>query len=235
MTTLCLKAENNKDEKSIIFDISDSQVYETSYKFNLKNKLDKNIYNYFAENGLYENKAKAYNDNNSQFAIHRLVSSTYSNINNLQIHHIDKCKKNNNMYNLLPISKETHLHLDNLPLEQCIIESQKLHDNYSFKLPISKDTLSTNNELIKIILQHPELTAKKLEKLLHKKIKSSTISKYRQLYKYPDEFLQWLEINENKGYSELCRNLGKHWDNLVQFEQKVIDRNPKYKAYFEHS
>lgn len=36
MTTLCLKAENNKDEKSIIFDISDSQVYETSYKFNLK-------------------------------------------------------------------------------------------------------------------------------------------------------------------------------------------------------
>lgn len=69
-------------------------------------------------------------------------------------------QKNNNMYNLLPISKETHLHLDNLPLEQCIIESQKLHDNYSFKLPISKDTLSTNNELIKIILQHPELTAK---------------------------------------------------------------------------
>ncbi len=47
--------------------------------------------------------------------------------------------------------------------------------------------------------------------------------------------IYWLEINENKGYSELCRNLGKHWDNLVQFEQKVIDRNPKYKAYFEHS
>ena len=170
MTTLCLKTENSKDEKSIIFDVNDSQAYETSYKFNLKNKLDKNIYNYFADNGLYENKEKAYNDNNSQFAIHRLVSSTYSNINNLQIHHIDKCKNNNNMYNLLPISRETHLYLDNLPLEQCKIISQKLHDNYSFKLPISKDTLSTNNELIKIILQHPELTAKKLEKLLHKKI-----------------------------------------------------------------
>ncbi len=116
MTTLCLKTENSKDEKSIIFDVNDSQAYETSYKFNLKNKLDKNIYNYFADNGLYENKEKAYNDNNSQFAIHRLVSSTYSNINNLQIHHIDKCKNNNNMYNLLPISRETHLYLDNLPL-----------------------------------------------------------------------------------------------------------------------
>ena len=40
MTTLCLKTENSKDEKSIIFDVNDSQAYETSYKFNLKNKLD---------------------------------------------------------------------------------------------------------------------------------------------------------------------------------------------------
>ncbi len=208
-------------EKPILVELKElahRENYVTFEKFNLKNFIPLNLYKKIAKNGLYKLATKGFDKINSRFGLHRLVCSLFSNIEHMEIHHINKIPNINNIVNLLPVTKALNEKLDHSDDETLVKFLQKEYKSSVIKAP--KQTLAQNDSIILKVLGLKEkgLKTKKIVKCLKSKIKQTSVYKISKTFFYSKEFLKWLESDMNKPIQELDEKFRKRWERIIEFE-----------------
>lgn len=111
--------ENIKKPNLIEFEEdSINKLYSTYRKHWFKAQLKNNrLYRRLAHMGLYKRIKSGLSNDNGLFNQHRLIMCLYQNILGMEVHHISKNKKQNEICNLVRFFHDSHAWVDNLPLE----------------------------------------------------------------------------------------------------------------------
>lgn len=163
----------------------------------LKNFLSKKCFDELLKKGLFMTKIpRMYN---AVISLQRLIGCLYSNITDMEMHHINKDKLNNKLDNLVPLEKELNISIDSLPFEEMLKVGQNRHQEWVKEFnKSSRHTLANNDFLIFEILSNSiGKTAKAVHKIFIDKIKSiKIIYEILNKYFYTEDFLKYLKDSD---------------------------------------
>lgn len=141
--TVYILIENHKEVESPLEIASyiDTKGYCISNKYELLGRIPTCIYSQFIENGLFQDKEKAYGGPKSKgtFGIHRLILSLYDECVGYKVHHINKKRAFNPVCNLVKMIQKKH---DNV---------HKTYNKVSFTAGVIR-SLQEQNKLKRILL-----------------------------------------------------------------------------------
>ena len=186
------------------------------------------IFELFIKQGLFKNPDKAFNKINNQILIHRLCLCLYTNIIGLEVHHNNKDKSFNAISNLSPIKKEYHLKLDSLTGKDFVIETEKIHKEFTHKyFKEKRNTLSSRDNIVLNILQdiQKNLTITTITKKYSKYASQSTIKNIKRHYFYVEQFLDYLYKLIKQGNPAFVNLSTKQWDFILDFEKQNQPKN----------
>ena len=129
--------------------------YLITSKRNLKNNLSEKQFKCIIHRGLNEDLDIGLNSL-SDFLVHRMVAAVYYNIIGLQIHHLDKSRTNNYIWNLVPIDGAAHLLMgesDRMEEFDKAIELERALQDEQFR---RTNRTKVNDEVIEEILKRKE-------------------------------------------------------------------------------
>ena len=191
--------------------------YITINKNDLFKVIPKKLYMSLAKQGL-ATTVKIGLKRNKRFSWHRLICCGYYNCLGREVHHIDKNPKNNGIINLVPISRDFHMRLDKNVGEAYIYS--RLLQNLELNKKKNKNTLAKNVLVILDVLRMKSEGRKTCDivKSLSAKIKKSTVYNILKKYYYAEEFLKWLNSQEQQCFTDLDGNFCKRWDGILKFD-----------------
>lgn len=212
-----LKQESNQNY--IVFGKTD--LIKNINKYVLKGLLKRALF--LGEKG----KTAKYN---ALFSLQRLVGCVKTDINHLEVHHMDKNTNNNFIGNLLPIAKTMHEKIGSGLINQ----EEEYNRFWQKSFDMGKNTLAKNILILFHILYFKKQNKKikEIEKLIHHKIKKSKIYEILRFYFSPEEFLIWLRNNVKSDFTELYGNCQKYYDKILDFEKEFDSGNTIFKSIF---
>lgn len=186
----------------------------------LRSKIPKGLYKRLAKNGLYGSVENGMKLDNTRFGLARLVACLYHNILGLEVHHIYKDVSLNSISSLVPVSREVHIRLDNLPLEKGIQQSQLLQENLLRKSLKPRITLASNDAVILEVLslrQH-DGNRKSIIKKFKKRIGQTKIYEYLGFFFYYSEFQNLLEMSSDEKPQRFNELSFEYWQKVFKYE-----------------
>lgn len=195
-----------------------NKTYDTYRKFWFKAQLaNDRLYSKLAHMGLYKNPGAAFNNNDSLFSQHRLIMCIYQNISKMEVHHISKDKKQNEICNLVRFFHDSHKWIDNLPFEateigvEVSLRMQKRQKRKIFKP--NRQSKIQNEYLILDLLKNKHYSINK------KKLHKNTRDKISNYYFYGKEFIKWYEDLKDKEIPPLNVEFQERWRHILDFEK----------------
>ena len=194
--------------------------YITINKADLANNIPYKLLKILAKRGLASSEEIGLRTN-KRFCWHRLVACLYYNCIGKFVHHIHKDSRNiNDITNLIVLNEIEHKSIDNDRinyLERGLEIQKNLKDNF-FKP--NKQTLANNDHIILkiLILKKKGLNNRRIIKKLKTKIKQTKVYEHIKTFFYIDDFLRWLESEQNKPIQRLNEKIRKRWQKIIDFE-----------------
>ena len=194
--------------------------YITMSKKHLNKNLPKKIIKSFASRG-YASPIEIGLKTNKSFCWHRLVACLYYNCLGKEIHHImPEDITCNDITNLIPVNKSFHTSLHNMDLSLSISLAREVQSVLRRKYYTEKQTVASNAELIFQILKlkNDGINPNQIIKKVKRSIKKSKVYEILSIFYYSKSFIEWLETQENKEFTELYGNLSESWIKILEFE-----------------
>ena len=197
------------------------------YIIGLKNDLKKifpaKLLDRLFKNHLYQNIESAYNDYNNYWSLQRLVCSLYTKICDRVVHHINKLKMVNNITNLLPVTKEEHIQLEDYDEDGML--ARKMQAAFKRKSNRCRNQTVANND--DVILQILKLASEGISKndivkTMSKYVKKSSVYAILKDFFYSKEFVEALENNNIIDVSEFNGIMRERWRKIIEFEKLLI-------------
>ena len=189
--------ENIKNPK--MFELKTFTTIDKYIRFNqnsLKDFLWGKSFKTMLKNGLFMTKKdRTYN---ASISIQRLVGCLYSDITGMEMHHINKDKTNNTLYNLVPLESDVNTSIDSLPFNEMQEFGRKEHQKWIKSFNKKRRNTVANNPLLIIDILSNSIgkTTKAVHTMFKKKIKSiKVIRNILNIFFYAEEFLKYLEKN----------------------------------------
>lgn len=193
------------------------------YIIGLKNDLKKifpaKLLDRLFKNHLYQNIESAYNDYNNYWSLQRLVCSLYTKICDRVVHHINKLKMVNNITNLLPVTKEEHIQLEDYDEDGML--ARKMQAAFKRKSNRCRNQTVANND--DVILQILKLASEGISKndivkTMSKYVKKSSVYAILKDFFYGKEFVLTIENNDIIDVSEFNGIMRERWQKIIEFE-----------------
>lgn len=220
--TYILLVENCLSTKNVLLTYDKNTTkYNIFPKNILKESLSEKAYSSLIKNGLFSNINSGFSQYNNYTSIHRLNMCLYKNILNLEVHHMDKNKKNNFIFNLVPIAEKEHKKLDILQgKEYWNSTNQYFLEFLKYLNKKRRNTIANRNEIIYeiLILLKSGKTPIEISDYFGKKIGKSKIYEIKKYYFYLNDFINYVKECKNTAFYQLNGKLGLQWKSLLDFE-----------------
>jgi len=200
----------------------------------IKNNLPENIYSLLLRQGLCQKLETGYSKYNCYCTIHRLCACLYSNILNLEVHHIDKVKDNNSILNLCSVEEKYHDELDLLTGYKYFLAVDEVLEEFRRNVRLQKckrNTLSNRDDIILEVLKelYNNPSVNKIKNKFKKILGKTKLYQIKNRYFYYKEFIESL----NNGYNEPLSSFNEKdrfcADSCLTFIREIEKENALYK------
>lgn len=207
--------------------LNDNGYYKIDRDF-LIEFLPPENFNILIKRGIYISGKDS--ESESDVYIQRLIGALYYCVVGLELHHHMKFLAQNEINTLIPLEKRTHRKIDRMNFDKGFKKSLE----YEKKLQVKQFALSEESKLkSRNTLQNREVTIKKILELkvggmnfdeifvaMDGKICDKKIREHINLFPLAEEFLAYLDSQENKEFPDLYSDLDKQWRYIIAWEKR---------------
>lgn len=220
-------------KKSILVKLkteSHADKYIVFLKNALRSKIPKCVYKHLVKNGLYGSIENGIKLDNTRFGLSRLVACLYHNILGLEVHHIYKDVSLNDISSLVPVSRDVHVRLDKLPLEQGMQQSNIIQKKLLQESLKSRITLASNDSVILefLELRQKDSNKKSIIQKFKKYMGQSKIYEYLGFFFYCSEFQSLLEMPSNEMSERFNEISFEYWQKVFKYEYLITSLKYAY-------